>query len=64
MRLGAHINVHPPRPSTRMEKPPTMHIPQQRRDYSKAAFGAENPLAAKPREPSFGDTGLLPGEQS
>lgn len=63
MRLGARINVHPPRPSTRVEKPPSMHIPQQRRDYSKAAFGAENPLSQPPKQTGFGDTGLMPGEQ-
>lgn len=62
-RLGGRISVHPPRPSTRVEKPPSMHIPQQRRDYSKAAFGAENPLGNPPKTTGFAGTGLLPGEQ-
>lgn len=46
------------------EKPPTMRIPSQRRNYSKPEMGAENPLTAmgtggtKPPSPSFGQTGL------
>lgn len=61
--IGIKNTIHTPRASTRMERPPSMHIPQQRRDYSKAAFGAENPLGNPPKSPGFAGTGLMPGEQ-
>lgn len=59
--IGIKTGGHTPRASTRMEKPPSMHIPQQRRDYSKAGFAAENPLGNPQRTPGFGSTGLPPG---
>lgn len=52
--------IHVPRPSTRVQKPPAMRVPAQRRDYAKAEQTAENPLAT-PKTPSFGSTGLPPG---
>lgn len=63
MALGAHISFKAPRTSSRVMKPPAVRIPQTRRDYSKQAEGAENPLAAPPRQTGFAGTGLAPGEQ-
>jgi hypothetical protein len=59
------VSVKKPRSPTGFRgttvKPPTMRIPSQRRDYTKAAQGVENPLKGMGDQsfnPGFGQTGL------